>query len=104
MADTGRVPPANGVIVSPFEFPAGFTTARIELLVVVVTNAVDVICDVPVARPTTVYARSALLSVSTNWPDSNTGTWKVTLYTPMAARSNVLGPVRAISDDVLGPS
>ena len=54
VADTGRVPPASGVIVSAVELPTGFLTVRIELIDVVCTNTAVEICDVPVARPTTV--------------------------------------------------
>ncbi|MDD5924220.1 MAG: hypothetical protein PUC88_05470 [Clostridia bacterium] len=31
-AETGRVPPASGVIVNAVELPAGFRTVRIELI------------------------------------------------------------------------
>ena len=53
-ADTGRVPPARGVTVSAVALPAGVRTVRIEFTVVVDTTAIPTICDVPVARPTTV--------------------------------------------------
>jgi len=53
-AETGRVPPANGVIVSAVALPAGFLTVKTELTVDVVTRAMPIICSVPVARPTTV--------------------------------------------------
>ena len=53
-ADTGRGPPARGVTVSAAALPAGFRTVRTELTAVVVTTAIPTICDVPVARPTTV--------------------------------------------------
>ena len=65
-AETGLVPPASGVIVSAVELPVGFLTVRIELTDVVVTIAIPMICDVPVARPTTVYAKSAPLIVNNN--------------------------------------
>ena len=35
-AETGRVPPASGVIVNAVELPAGFRTVRIEPVTVVV--------------------------------------------------------------------
>ena len=53
-ADTGRVPPAKGVIVRAAALPAGLRTVNIELTVVVVTTAIPTICEVPVARPATV--------------------------------------------------
>jgi hypothetical protein len=51
---TGRVPPANGVMVNADELPAGFLIVSIELTTEEVTKASPVISDVPVARPTTV--------------------------------------------------
>ena len=78
VAETGRVPPASGEIVRAIELPAGFLTVRIEFTEVVWTKAVAVICDVPVARPTTVYASSAPSRVRINWPASVTGTWNET--------------------------
>ena len=57
-ADTGRVPPERGVMVSAVAFPVGLRTVRIELTSVVVTIAMPTICEVPVARPATVYAKS----------------------------------------------
>ena len=78
VADTGSVPPASGVIVRAVELPDGFLTVRIEFTEVVSTKAVPVICDVPVARPTTVYANSIPSRVRTNWPASLTGTWNET--------------------------
>lgn len=42
-AETGRVPPANGVIVSVAALPAGFLTVKIELILVVVTIAIPII-------------------------------------------------------------
>ncbi len=53
-AETGRVPPASGVIVNAVELPAGFRTVRIELITVVVTIAMPTICEAPVALLTTV--------------------------------------------------
>lgn len=53
-ADTGRVPPARGVMVSAAALPSGLRTVRTELVDVVVTTAIPTICDVPVARPATV--------------------------------------------------
>ena len=53
-AETGRVPPARGVMVSAAALPAGLRTVRTELTAVVVTTAIPTICDVPVARPATV--------------------------------------------------
>lgn len=35
-AETGRVPPASGVIVSAVELPAGFLTVRTELITVLI--------------------------------------------------------------------
>jgi len=58
-ADTGLVPPATGVIVSAAAFPAGFLTVKIELITVVVTIAIPIISEAPVARPETVYSKSA---------------------------------------------
>ena len=76
-AETGRVPPARGVMVSAVELPAGFRTVRMELMTVVVTMAIPVICEAPVALPTTVYARSAPFKVNINWPASFTLTSNV---------------------------
>ena len=42
-ADTGRVPPARGVMVSAAALPAGLRTVRIELTAVVVTTAIPTI-------------------------------------------------------------
>ncbi len=67
-AETGRVPPAKGVMVSAAGLLAGFRTVRMELMVVVSTIAMPAICEAPVARPTTVYARSAPFSVRSSWP------------------------------------
>lgn len=67
-ADTGRVPPESGVIVSAVEFPEGFLTVNIELTDVVVTIAVPIICEVPVARPKTVYSKSAPFKVNISCP------------------------------------
>lgn len=53
-ADTGLVPPASGVMVNAVELPAGFRTVSTELITVVCTRAMPTICEVPVARPTTV--------------------------------------------------
>lgn len=75
VAETERVPPAIGVTVRADELPDGFLTARIEFTEVVSTNAVPLICDVPVARPTAVYSRSAPSRVNIGWPGSVTDTW-----------------------------
>ncbi len=53
-AETGRVPPASGVIVSAAAVPLGFLTVKTELATVVSTTAIPTIWDVPVARPATV--------------------------------------------------
>ena len=74
-ADTGRVPPANDVIVSAVALPEGFLTVKIELIVVVVTIVISMIWLVPVALPTTVYSKSAPFNVNINWPASSTPTW-----------------------------
>ena len=42
-ADTGRVPPARGVMVSAAAFPAGLRTVRTELTTAVVTIAIPTI-------------------------------------------------------------
>ena len=65
-AETGRVPPASGVIVKAAALSAGFLTVNIESTEVVVTIAIPIICEVPVARPTTVYSKSAPFKVSNN--------------------------------------
>ena len=57
-ADTGRVPPARGVMVSAAAFPVGLRTVKTEFTAEVVTTAIPTICDVPVARPATVSDRS----------------------------------------------
>ena len=53
-AETGSVPPANGVIVKAVELSAGFLTVIIELIEVVVTIVIPTIWFVPLALPTTV--------------------------------------------------
>lgn len=53
-AETGRVPPASGVIVRAGLFPAGFRTVSTEKADVVLSSTRLEICDVPVARPATV--------------------------------------------------
>ena len=77
-AETGLVPPAKGVIVSAAALPAGFLTVKTELIEVVMTIAIPVIWLVPVARPTTVYGKSAPLIVNINCPASLTLTWNNT--------------------------
>ena len=47
-AETGRVPPASGVIVRAAAVPAGFRTVRTELMTVVSTIAILTIWEVPV--------------------------------------------------------
>ena len=42
-AETGRVPPAKGVMVSAVELPAGLRTVSIELTTVVVTRDIPAI-------------------------------------------------------------
>lgn len=42
-AETGLVPPANGVIVSAAALPAGFRTVSTELMTVVCTRAIPTI-------------------------------------------------------------
>ena len=71
-AETGRVPPASGVIVNAAALPAGFRTVKTELITVVVTIAVPTIWEAPVARPATVYSRSEPFSVRINCPASST--------------------------------
>ena len=44
-AETGRVPPASGVIVNAAELPAEFRTVKIEFITVVVIIAMPTICD-----------------------------------------------------------
>lgn len=73
-AETGCVPPANGVIVSAVELAAGFLTVKTELIVVVVRIANPIIGLVPVALPTTVYASGAPFNVNSNCPASVTPT------------------------------
>jgi len=70
-AETGRVPPASGVIVIAAELPAGFRTVKIKLIAVVVTIAIPIICEAPVALPTTVYAKSSPFKVNSNYPASS---------------------------------
>ena len=53
-AETGLVPPASGIMVRAVEFPAGFLTVKMELILVVSTIAIPIIWSVPPARPTTV--------------------------------------------------
>ena len=53
-AETGRVPPASGVMVSAAAVPSGFRTVKTELITVVSTIAIPTIWDTPVARPDTV--------------------------------------------------
>jgi len=76
-AETGCVPPTNGVIVSAVALSAGFLTVKTELIVVVIiTN--PIIWLVHVALPTTVYANGAPFNVNCNWPASVTLTWNKT--------------------------
>lgn len=65
-AETARVPPAVGVIVSAAGLLAGLRTVKIELMVVVCTIDIPMISDAPVARPTTVYSKSASFKVNSN--------------------------------------
>jgi hypothetical protein len=53
-AETGLVPPANGVMFNAVELPAGLRTVSTESTFVVCTKAIPTIWLVPVARPTTV--------------------------------------------------
>ena len=53
-ADTGCVPPAEGVTVSDVSFSTGLRTVRTEFVAVVVTIAMPTICDPSPSRPTTV--------------------------------------------------
>ena len=53
-AETARTPPANGVIVKASAVPSGLRTVSTEFPLVVSTNDMQIICDVPVARPTTI--------------------------------------------------
>ena len=66
-AETGCVPPANGVIVSAVELSAGFLTVKTELIVVVVKIANPIIWLVPGALPTTVYASGSPFNVNQNY-------------------------------------
>ena len=77
-AETGRVPPANGVIVRAAAVPSGFRTVRTELITVVSTIAIPTIWEVPVARPATVYAKSSPFKVKISCPASVTLTWNST--------------------------
>ena len=77
-AETGRVPPASGVMVNAAAVPSGFRTVKIELIEVVSTIAIPTIWEVPVARPTTVYAKSAPFKVRMSCPASVTLTWNST--------------------------
>ena len=77
-AETGRVPPANGVIVSAAAVPSGFRTVRTELITVVSTIAIPTIWETPVARPATVYAKSSPFKVKISCPASVTLTWNNT--------------------------
>jgi len=74
-AETGRVPLASDVIVSAAALPAGFLTVKMEFIDVVSTIDIPIIWDVPVARPTTVYAKSAPFKVNISCPASFTFTW-----------------------------
>ena len=68
------MPPASGVIVSAAALPAGFLTVKTEFSSVVVIMLRPTIALVPVARPTTVYARSAPFKVNKSCPASLTPT------------------------------
>ena len=74
-AETGLVPPVKGVIVSAVALPAGFLTVNIEFVSVVIIIAVSMICEVPVALPTTVYSKSSPFKVNNNCPASFMLTW-----------------------------
>ena len=65
-AETGSVPPAEGVIVRAVALSAGFRTVKMELIEVVVIIAIPIIWLIPVALPTTVYSRGAPFSVNNN--------------------------------------
>ena len=71
-ADTGFVPPANGVIVNDVDSPAGFLMLIDVFGIIVSIKQVSEINDVPVALPTTVYACSAPFNAITNCPASVT--------------------------------
>ena len=103
-AETGRVPPASGVMVSAAELPAGFRTVKTELAASISTIAISTIWDVPVAQPTTVYSKSSPFKVRINCPASFTLTWNITRYVPISANSKELGPDRTIPEPLLGPS
>jgi hypothetical protein len=66
LAETAPVPPAKGVIDNAAAFPAGFLTVKIEFITVVDTSTIPIICEAPVARPTTVYSKSAPFKVKIN--------------------------------------
>ena len=53
-AETGLVPPASGVTVKAVALPVGLRTVKTEFSAVVSIIAIPTICEVPVARPTTV--------------------------------------------------
>lgn len=77
-AETGCVPPAKGVIISAVELSAGFLTVNIELIVDVSKRANPIVWLVPVALPTTVYAKESPFKVNSNYPSSLTPTWNNT--------------------------
>ena len=77
-AETGRVPPARGVMVSAAAVPSGFRTVKTELITVVSTIAIPTIWEAPVARPTTVYSKSSPFKVKISCPASVTLTWNNT--------------------------
>jgi hypothetical protein len=62
VAETGRVPPGSGVSARAVVLPAGFRTVGMDLVTVVSTSTVAVVCDVPVACPATVWSRWAPLT------------------------------------------
>ena len=76
-ADTGIVPPANGVIVKAGVADVGLSIPIKVFITVVCINETPTICDVPVALPTTLLATNKLGSVDiyiANCPGSVTET------------------------------
>ena len=98
------MPPALGVIVSAIGLSVGFLTVKVELMLVVVTIAIPIIWEVPVARPTTVYANSLPFKVKTSWAASSILTWNDTWYVPISAKLKESSPLRVITAPLFGPS
>jgi hypothetical protein len=77
-AETGWLPPADGVMVRAVLFPDGFLTLIMEFGPEVWTSAMPTSWLLPAARPTTVQGSSTPSSARTSCPASEMLTWNIT--------------------------